>query len=384
MLRILLLSWNYPPVLGGIEYMVQNLFVRFRSLGHAPRLLTAHAPDAPAEPDVQRCPRRGLARFVLFCLTMGFGICRRWKPQVIYCGTVVTAPPALLLKWFFGIPFVVLVHGSDVLRPGWFYQFCVRWLLRRADRVIANSDPTRLSLLERGVNPDRVAVIHPGVRVEDFLHEPASPPPPAVVEAAGRRVLLTVGRLIRRKGVLEFVERVMPALAAEFPDVLLLIVGDDAKASLVHSERMRDTIAAKVQQLNLSAQVRLLGSVDQETLLHLFFAADVFVMPCLDIPGDVEGFGIVLLEAALAQTPCVATRTGGIPQAVQENVTGIVVAPGDWEAMRAEVAGLLHDESHCRQMGQAGRERALRSFSWDAIAAEHLRLLSACCIGDGH
>ena len=381
MLRILLLSWNYPPVLGGIEYMVQNLFVRFRNFGHAVRLLTACAPDAPAEPDVQRSPRRGLVRFVLFCLTAGFGICRRWKPQVIYCGTVVTAPPAVFFKWIFGIPFVVLVHGSDVLRPGWFYQCCVGWLLRRADRVIANSDPTRLSLLERGVKPARIAVIHPGVRVEDFLHEPDSAPPPVVVEAAGRRVLLSVGRLIRRKGVLEFVERVMPALAAEFPDVLLLIVGDDATSSLVHSERLRDTIAAKVEQLNLSGHVQLLGSVDQETLLHLFFAADVFIMPCLDLPGDVEGFGIVLLEAALAQTPCVATRSGGIPQAVQENVTGIVVPPGDWEAMRVQVAGLLRDESRRQQMGQAGRERALRSFSWDAIAAEHVRLLEGCRMG---
>ena len=237
-MKILFLSWNYPPARGGIEYVVENLFYSLAGK-HSVRLLIAHADNAAREPNVERAPRRGIPEFLAFALRRGWSLCRRERPDAILCGTVVSAPAAVLLSWRFRVPFVVLVHGSDILYPGWFYQKAVRWLLRRATRLAANSNQTRNLLVAQGFGPSRIEVIYPGVRVEDFMQPQTHENPELTTLTAGRKVLLTVGRIIRRKGVLEFVEHVMPELVKAVPNALYLVVGDDAKASLVHHERLQ-------------------------------------------------------------------------------------------------------------------------------------------------
>src|SRR5207245_19762 len=103
---------------------------------------------------------------------------------------------------------------------------------------------------------------------------PAGAPQSIIDSARGRRVILSVGRLIRRKGALELVTEVMPQLAKQMPDVLLLIAGDDATRSLVHAERMKDVIARRITELGLSEHVRLLGTLPDEDVVRLMFRAD--------------------------------------------------------------------------------------------------------------
>jgi phosphatidylinositol alpha-1,6-mannosyltransferase len=369
-MKILFLSWNYPPARGGIECLVENLFHELATRNDI-RLLTAHSAGAAPEPGVERAPRPGIAAYLAFVLRRGWSICRAERPDVVLCGTVVPAPVAVLLRWRFGVPFVIPTYGSDILREGWLYQVAFKWLLRRAASVIAVSGETRSLLARRGFDPAAIRVIYPGVRAGDFQRPPGSVSPEMEALVSGRRALLTVGRLIRRKGVLEFIEGVMPQLSRDLPDVLYLVVGDDAKASLVHHERLRDRIAARINELGLGGHVRLLGSLSDADLRALYFRSHVFVLPCLDIPGDMEGFGIVFLEAALAGMPSVATRVGGIPEAVEDGVTGLVVPPGDSDAMRKAVNRLLSDETARRRMAAAGAERARKMFDWPAIAAQY-------------
>jgi phosphatidylinositol alpha-1,6-mannosyltransferase len=376
-MNILFLSWNYPPARGGIEYVVENLFHCLAGKNSV-RLLTAHAGVSAPEPNVERAPKRGIPAFLAFALRRGWSLCRREEPDAILCGTVVSAPAAVLLSWQFRIPFVVLVHGSDILYPGWFYQKAVRWLLRRATRLAANSNQTRNLLVAQGFDPSRIEVIYPGVRIDDFLHSQSHENPELAALTAGRRVLLTVGRIIRRKGVLEFVEHVMPELVKTVPDILYLVVGDDAKASLVHKERLRDRINASVQTLGLQRNVRLLGTLSDKDLVSLYGRAHLFVLPCLDIPGDVEGFGIVFSEAALAGMPSVSTRVGGIPEAVLDGKTGLLVNPGDHAAMRNAIERLLLDEPLRRRLAQGGTERARAELAWPVIAAQYESLLVNC------
>jgi phosphatidylinositol alpha-1,6-mannosyltransferase len=375
-MKILFLSWNYPPARGGIERLVENLFHAL-SARHEVRLLTAHAGGAPDEPGVERAPKPGIAAYLWFVFRRGWSLCRADRPDVILCGTVVPAPVAVLLRWRFGVPFVVPTYGSDILREGWLYQMAFRWLLRRAATVVAVSGQTRNLLAKRGFDPAAIRVIYPGVKAADFDRRPAAIAPELEAMVSGRKVVLTVGRLIRRKGVLEFVEGVMPQLCRDRPDVLYLVVGDDAKASLVHHERLRDRIAARVGELGLDSHVRLLGSLSDADLLALYFRSHVFVLPCLDIPGDVEGFGIVFLEAALAGMPSAATRVGGIPEAVEDGVTGLIVPPGDPAAMCNAVERLLSDDTLRSRMAAAGADRARRAFGWPAIASRYEKVLEA-------
>ncbi|NCC53306.1 MAG: hypothetical protein EOM20_19130, partial [Spartobacteria bacterium] len=246
-MRILFLSWNFPPTLGGIEYVVGHLFAGLRKENEV-RMVTGFHRDARPEEDVIRCSRGGLKAYVPFAFLRGAALCRRFKPDIIVCGSVVPAPAAWMLAVLFRIPYVVLMHGSDILYPGRLYQFVVKWVIKRATRLSANSEQTRQLLIQAGMNPEIIDVVHPGVCIEEFEHPPETGAEAVLEQVRGRRVLMTVGRLIRRKGVLDFVENVMPDLARAYPDVVYLVVGDDARASLVHKERLRDRVQTAIER----------------------------------------------------------------------------------------------------------------------------------------
>lgn len=369
---VLVLTWNYPPVVGGIEHVAARMRDGLAARGHTVRVLTRHAVGADDPSGVTRAARPGLAGFILHGLSEGTRACRRRRPDVLLCATVVAALPARWLAWRWRIPYVVLAHGSDVGRGGRLYRAVVGGLLRGAARVCANSRGTAALLPALKVKPDRVAIVYPGV---DVL-------PPAKPLARwgdwsfeGRRVMVTVGRLIRRKGVLEFIERVLSGLVARHPTLCYVVVGEDATESLVHNERLRDRLVAAVASAGLERHVCLAGHLPDEALRGLLARADLFVLPARPVPGDVEGFGIVFSEAALAGVPVVATRLGGIPEAVEDGVSGILTEPDDDAALGAAIARLLGDEPARLKMGAAGAARARRHFAWEAIAAEYEAVL---------
>jgi len=378
-MRILLLSWNFPPALGGIEYVVDHLYRELNAAGHEVQLITTVSEAPEQDPHIHRCPRPGLKSYNLYAIKQGRRLTRDFKPELIVNGSIASGPAAWWLSAVGRLPNVILMHGSDILHEGWIYQRVVRFFVRAADRLAANSLHTKELLVAAGARPERIEVIHPGVCVEHFSEAPSTGAERVVEKAAGRRVLITVGRLIKRKGVLEFVEHAMPELHRQFPDVLFLVVGDDAQQSLAHKERMKDRIARKVADLGLEDHVMLLGKVSDNDLFRLYFLADIFVLPCLSIPGDVEGFGIVFSEAALAGAASVATRVGGIPEAVQDEMTGLLAEPGDFKGLVERIARLLANESARKKLAEAGASRARAELAWPVIGQAYVDLFSAAC-----
>jgi len=189
-------------------------------------------------------------------------------------------------------------------------------------------------------------------------------------------VILSVGRLVRRKGFVELVREVMPQVVRRHPEVLLLIVGSDPDSSLIHRERISDEIRAAVKELGLEQHVRLLGRVPDDDLRVLMMRSELFVLPVRSVPGDMEGFGIVFLEAALAGVPSVSTRVGGVPDAVEHGVTGWLVAPQDINGFSEAVCRLLDDDGERKRLGEAARKRVQERFNWDTLArAYHDTLL---------
>ena len=158
------------------------------------------------------------------------------------------------------------------------------------------------------------------------------------------------------------------------PDLLYVVVGEDARLSLIHNqEGMRARIESAISDAGLQGHVRLTGSLDERALNWLLYRAELFLLPVLDLPGDKEGFGIVFLEAALGGTPSVAYSVGGVPDAIGE--TGLLVKPGDSAAMIEAVSALLSDETLRAQLGRAAERRAREEFNWDAICARYETLL---------
>jgi phosphatidyl-myo-inositol dimannoside synthase len=178
----------------------------------------------------------------------------------------------------------------------------------------------------------------------------APPPPPPAGDFRARHglpegpLLLSVGRLVPRKGYAEFIARALPAVLQRFPAATYAIVGAEAAQAASPVAGMRAQIEAAADAAGVAGAVRLLGALSDEDLAAAYAAADVLVFPSHGAAGDVEGFGMVLLEAAAHGTPAVAFDTGGVGDAVGPG-SGLLVPAGDFPRFAGAVAGLLAGEA---------------------------------------
>lgn len=371
--NILFLSWNFPPALGGIEDVAAHLVDGFQQRAQHVHLLTAgkaanrNTTNSDLEPPhIERAPKPGLKACLWNAWRRGRKHLRDGDFDLIVCPSIPTALPAYLLARKFKVPWVLLMHGTDIKKEGWLYQRVVRFLMKRATLVAAASENTARLCREAGADPARVVPIHPGVDPAKW-QLPETELQDAARLHSGRHVMISVGRLIRRKGILEFVRDCMPQIAREEPSVLYLIVGDDATQSLAHKEPMRARIESEIVAKGLQEHVKLLGKVPLPELVRLLHRAEVFLLPGLDLPDDAEGFGIVFSEAALCGTPSIATRVGGMPEAVADGVSGLLVSPNDPAALTEAVLRLLRDPALLGQLRDDGRERAIQEFAWPVV-----------------
>lgn len=385
MARILLVSWNYPPAIGGIESFVSDA-VRMLSSRHEVTVLTRESRGSAPVPGVVRLPARTFGAFAPRAFVRTLRLLSSGAADLVVAGSgtaaTVTAAAAALTR----TPAAVCCMGLDIVYPNPLYQALLRPALRAHRAVVAISENTRALAIGRGVDPARTLLIPPGVSASllDLIRDA---PPPAVTRARhgldGRPVLLSVGRLIPRKGLHRFVRTILPLVRREIPEALLLIAGDDTTTGLTHRQGERALVEAAVAELGLQGNVRFTGLVDAPELAALYRAADLFVFPAVEIPGDVEGFGIVTVEAAAAGIPAVVSGCGGIPDTVDDGVSGIVTAPGDDAAFAAGVVALLRDDDRRRAMGRAARDRALRLYAPEALTARWLELVDRI-LAPGH
>lgn len=386
-ISILMFCWNFPPAIGGIESVADHLWREWRAKDCPVAVVARFGRQEDPEEHVFRPRRPGLLRYLPHAWRTGMRLVRARRPAILVCAGIVDAPIAWLLSRWYRIPYVVLAHGSDIQRRGLIYQFVVRFLFRRAAGVGANSVHTRMLLEEAGCDSRRIRIIHPGVALPAFSNNDISVGNDlrSRYQLGKGPVLLTAGRVIRRKGIGEFVDEVLPSLCMSFPDLRYVVVGEDATESLAHPERLLAQIKARVTARGLADHVRFPGRVSDPELWQWYELADLFVLPVIPVAGDVEGFGIVLLEANLQHTPVVASRIGGIPDAVVDGKTGRLVEPGDWDALRDCITGLLRDEELRRMMGEAGYQRAAREFAWSVIGREYLHWLNdvVCSVTGG-
>jgi glycosyltransferase involved in cell wall biosynthesis len=206
--------------------------------------------------------------------------------------------------------------------------------------VVANSHSTAEIARQMGVAPERCVVLNPGLAIQPERHGGRREAAIHLRERFGiapdARVLTTLGRLVRRKGLLWFVSQVMPGL----PETTYLLVGGRGPDEAAIDEAIRAN--------DLEARVRLLGSVDDDTRALLFEGCDVFVMPNVPVPGDTEGFGLVAIEASNTGALVVASRIDGIVDAVADGATGYLCEPLDSEAWHTRLTGLFAEPEAAR------------------------------------
>jgi phosphatidylinositol alpha-1,6-mannosyltransferase len=277
--------------------------------------------------------------------------------MAIFAGRVL---PEGLVAWAIARlsrrPVLVYAHGEELTNWGRGRKFALmRFVFRHADAVLANSDFTRDTLAGLlGVDSERIAVVYPTVDENRFRPGLAADDLRARVGAdQGSRLILSVGRLQRRKGF-DNVVRALPLLHHR---------GIDAHYALIGIGADRDYLQGLAVELGVSNRVHMLGHVSYDDLPRWYAACDVFAMPNRDINGDTEGFGLVFLEAACAGKPAVAGTAGGTSSAVVDGITGLRVDGERIDAIEQGLASLLLNPAESQRMGANARKRVLDNFT---------------------
>ncbi len=373
---IILVTRNFPPMQGGMERL--NLHVHEALRGnYAVHLIGPEGAERYCGDGglVQTRPPLPVWRFLAwgFWRTLRLALTRR--PRLIIAGSGVAALPAVLAGRLAGVPVLTYLHGLDIVSAHPLYRRIFVPAIRRSTAWLANSRFTRRAAIRAGIPPEKIDILPPGTDLPELSRLEGGKEFRRRIQAGDRPILLSVGRLTRRKGLLEFIERAFPEIVRQCPDVLLVIIGGEPTQSVAGSaEPMREKLRARLAELGLEANARILGGVDEATLREAYGASQLHVFPVLDLPGDAEGFGMVAVEAAAHGLPTVAFDVGGVSDAVEQGVSGWLLPSGDYAGFAEMVIRYLRHPPPADETRTACRRHAER-FAWPRFGEG---LLKAC------
>ena len=374
MRRTLLITNDFPPRSGGIQSYVQSLAERLPAdelVVFAPAWAGAAAFDARQPFPVYRhakslmLPGRDVRRRAI-------ELVRDHRLDAVWYGAA--APLSLLtpaLRAEGVVRTVASTHGHEV---GWSMVPGARGALRRIGQcndVITFVSQFARRRISAALGPNAaLEYLPPGVRVDTFRPDPDAR---RMIRARhgvgqGAPLLLSVSRLVARKGQDSLI-RAVPAIADRVPNLRVLIVGEGPDAP-----RLRGLVSS----LGVADQVVFAGHVDWSDLPAHYAAGDVFAMPCRTRGSglDVEGLGIVFLEASASGLPVIAGRSGGAPETVQPGRTGVVVDGRDVEAVAMAATDLLTHPDRATEWGRNGRDWVSSAWNWERSATRLAQLLS--------
>jgi len=369
--KVIFLTIDFPPMGGGMAKHSHNVALALSENGSAPVVIAPSA-EMPANVCVKAAGfpihrlkavpsihifdnylKSTLAFFfcgLRYCLSgkVGFIVANTWS---------VAGVAAFLINKITGVHYMVFAHGLDVCAPQASPKALrlMRFVLKNASVVAAISAFTK-TLVEKVEPCAKTVVIHPIADLAKFTQKTLQRP--KVCE--GRKVILTVGRLVESKNH-EIVINAMPEVIMRFPDAAYIIIGEGPEEKALKSLAFT---------LGLSDKVIFLSCIEDNELASYYYSCDLFVMASREIleRGEVEGFGIVFLEAALCGKPAIGGRSGGISDALVDGVTGILVDPMDKGAVASTIIQLLTDRELAKKMGENGRIRAKKEFSPEVLA----------------
>lgn len=304
--------------------------------------------------------------FVVFFFQASWRLLIDRKIKIIHIQDGVQAPLGWLLSKVFRKPFLIVAHGLDITYEKFYYQRIILPFVRRADMVVSISVATQNEALKRGVKSNRARVITLGTTDDygDLKPNRAKLSKLTNIDLKNKLLLLTTGRLVKRKGVAWFIENVLPELKKTKPEILYLVAGAGSE---------RENIQRAITNNKQQDSVVLLGRVSDEVRALLYRSSDVFIMPNIVVPGDMEGFGIVAHEAANAGLPVIASNIEGITDALHNGKNGILVQSQDAEAFKREILNLLGDENRRKAFGEKAREYTLREYGWENITEQYMQ-----------
>lgn len=354
---------DFPPVLGGQSSYYFNFcsaFPKGELIILAPKLKGSEAFDRTHKLAVIRRPYLvfipGLEKIckILLPLIYSLRIIRREKISCIHCGHVLsTGVVGLILRN--RVPYIIYTHSADILeyQKYWPIKKLLQRVLNNAATIVCNSQFTLNKLLDLGIERERIQLIYFKIDLSKFDRPLETRSIIDRYDLADKKIILSINRLIERKGNDKMIQA-MPVILKEIPDSIYVIGG---------SGRYESRLREMVRDHHVEKEVIFINDLSNEDVIKLYKICDIFVMVSRTLKQeDTEGFGIALLEANACGKPVIGGRSGGIPEAVQEGYSGLLVDPLNVDEIAKAVVLLLKDKSYASQLGAQGKMRVQEQF----------------------
>lgn len=387
-MKICFLTHDYPPVDGGISRYAKELTEGLASLGHKIDVITIKNKDFP-EIEAKKLltvyrtlPISFINPFNLFLAVSKLKKhIKKTNPKVMLAFDCATTGLVGVLAHG-RTKLLVFSHGGEALmmkRSN--ISFIVRFILNSADKILTNSKSSKSilnSILGYVDNKTtikckkNIEVVYPGVDINHFRYDRVGASKlKKKLNLANKKIILTVGRLDKRKGVDDVIVS-LPLLLREIPHLVYIIAGKGP---------MEPQLKTMVKDKSLDKNVIFVGYVPDEELPAYYSLCDVFIAPSKETnDGSIEGFGMVLIEANACKRAVIGSSSGGIPEAIRDGETGIIFQSGNNNELYSALLKLLTQPKLAKKLGENGEKIAKTEFSWPIITKRFNKLIQTNCL----
>lgn len=339
-MKVLFITRKYPPQVGGMENFSYNLIKNIK-----------------CDKTIVALKKRNIHLIWFIPYVILYSLINARNYEVIHLGDMVLCGLAWLIKLIYPKKIVIsTIHGLDITYSLSFYQWYLKVFGHKCDKYICDSKNTEELAHEIGIN--ETCVIHVGIEIDKFngVNENKAKFKKKYEIPNNDIVLITIGRLVRRKGVLWFVENVIPNYKNKNITYLVIGQGEDYVA-----------IESIIKTKGLTKQVRLLGRISDEELNSVYVNGDIFIMPNIVVDNNVEGFGIVAIEAALSRNIVIGSDMEGIKDAICNGKNGILINSGDVNSYINTIDSVVQCIDKYNEFAMESSQFTKDNYSWQNI-----------------
>lgn len=274
--------------------------------------------------------------------------------QILPLGTI-----AFLLSKILNIEYVVFTHGFDILKSQKRKRkkYLTEIILKNAKNIIANSNFTKNEIKKLGVKPDKITTLYPCPHIKPPAKNDVKKRLINEYDLKDKKIILSIGRMVKRKGF-DTVIKSMNLVTKSVDNAVYIIAGGVGN----YENEIRKT----VKKYNQKNNITIISNPTNDEIAALYDLCNVFIMPSRKIGADVEGFGIVYLEANLFEKPVIGGASGGVSEAIINDKTGLLVDPESVGEIKDAIVKLLNNEGVAKTMGVYGKKRVDEQFTWNA------------------
>ncbi|GMQ91338.1 MAG: glycosyltransferase family 4 protein [Gammaproteobacteria bacterium] len=333
--RVLFITRNMPPLVGGMERLMEHTF---QELAHnytvdliGPKGCEKFVGNYASK--ITTCSVSSISFFILQTLFKSIIMVMRTRYDLVFAGSGTTGLATVLAAKLTRTKSVVYLHGLDIVADDYIYQKIFLPVISRSTRIMVNSKNTKKLAIEAGIMEDKIIILNPGVDLVDtdninigkFFEEND-------LDNTDFHIL-SVGRITKRKGLMQFVMHALPELARKSEKIKLIVIGEEPSDAIGGNTESVKKILNWSKEHRISGHITFLGKVSDKSLHQAYAACNILIFPLVEVKGDVEGFGMVAIEAASHGLPTIAFNTGGIGDAVVNEKTGYLIEPGRYDVM---------------------------------------------------